>query len=165
MICPQCGFENLEGADECDGCRSSLTEEGGVPTAGAGWQKKIMKDAINKVSVRDPIIVKPGTNVKKVIRQMKEKHIGCVLVVEKGNLVGIFTERDVLHKTSQPEMDLSDIEIDNVMTPSPEVLGEKDTIAFALNKMAMGNFRHVPIQREDGSIYALCVRDVLRYVF
>jgi len=165
MICPQCGFENLEGADVCDECQSSLTEEGGIPTPGAGWQKKIMKDAIRKVGVRDPIIVKPDTTVKKVIQEMKEKHIGCALIVEKGNLVGIFTERDVLHRTAQPEMDLADIEIDNVMTATPEILNEKDTVAYAFNKMAMGNFRHVPIQREDGSIYALSVRDLLRYVF
>ena len=62
-------------------------------------------------------------------------------------------------------MDLAEYSIRQLMTPSPEILSEDQTIALALNKMSMGNYRHVPIRRADGSIYMLSVGDVLRYVF
>ncbi|HLG18546.1 MAG TPA: CBS domain-containing protein [Bdellovibrionota bacterium] len=165
MLCSFCGYENLEGADHCDECQASLTHEGGMPNPTEGWQKKIMKDTIRKVGVREPLITKPSGTVKQVVQKMKETGNGCVLVMEDGKLAGIFTERDLLHKLGRPGVDLSDYAVEQMMTASPEVLSEDDTIAYALNKMAMGNFRHVPIEKSDGSFYTLSVHDVLRYVF
>lgn len=165
MNCPACGFENLSGADSCSECQSPLVLEGGAPVAKEGIQKKIMSDPIKKVGLRNPILAKRNSSVRKVIAEMKSKEVGCVLVVDKNELVGIFTERDILHKLARPNLDLDGIEIEHVMTPSPEVLDESDTIAFALNKMSMGNFRHVPIRKEDNTYTFFSVRDVLRYFF
>ncbi len=166
MECPACGFENLEGADLCDECGVSLTSED-LQTSQASIDRKkgIVNDPIQKVSLRDPVLVALDTPVSQVIKQMKQKKVGCALIIEGKNLAGIFTERDILYKIAKPEIDLEEIEIAHVMTPSPEVLDESDTIAYALNKMAMGNFRHVPIQRQDGSFTFFSARDMLRYLF
>ena len=87
------------------------------------------------------------------------------MIAEGDDFQGIFTERDVLHRLGKEEIDLDDIEIKNVMTPSPEVLKETDSIAFALNMMAMGNFRHVPVRTAEGKYSVFSVKDALRYFF
>lgn len=130
-----------------------------------GIKKRILSDQIKKLSLRESVIVSPSTPVLEVVKQMKEKHVGCALIVKGKELKGIFTERDVLSRVAIPGMHLNEIQIQEIMTPSPEVLEETDTIAFAINKMSMGNFRHVPIQKSDGSFAVVSVRDVLRYLF
>src|SRR5207247_2463957 len=78
-------------------------------------------------------------------RTMREHRIGCVLVVEGERLVGIVTERDFIMKLGQADAGrpLSDF-----MTPDPEVLSPDDPIVYALNKMSVGGFRHVPLVDE-----------------
>ena len=41
--------------------------------------------------------------------------------------------------------------VDEHMTPDPEFLTDEDPIAYALNKMHVGGFRHVPIVNDDMS--------------
>jgi len=159
MECPLCGHDNLQGVDACEECHSPLVEEEGATSYG------ILNHPISKVNLRTPVIVTPDTTTKEVVRLMKEKNTGCTLIVDKGEVIGIFTERDILRRLAKPEIDLNEFEIKNMMTPSPEVLNEDQTVCNALNKMAMGNYRHVPIKRSNGEFSTFSVRDALRYLF
>src|SRR5262249_6391816 len=156
MKCPACGFDNLQGADDCVECYTSLTAESLSVPRGA------LSDPIKKSGLREPITVKPTTSVLDVVQLMKKKKMGCALVVENVDLLGMFTERDILRNVSDPNADLEHLEVNQVMTPAPEVLNETESISLALNKMAMGNYRHVPVRREDGSYTYFSVRDALR---
>lgn len=164
MKCPACDFENIEGSDVCDECGTSLTETQ-VKWRMARSGDRSISDSIGKAGMRTAIVVKPETPVSEVVREMRDRHRGCALIQENGKLVGLFTRRDVLHRVAKPGADLTQLEIRHVMSPSPEMLKEADTIGFALNKMSMGNYRHVPIVREDGSFSVFSVRDALRYFF
>ena len=55
------------------------------------------------------------------------------------------TERDILLKITGKGYDLDIMTVDEIMTPDPEFLTSEDPIAYALNKMHVGGFRHVPI--------------------
>ena len=165
MECPSCGFSNLAGADVCEECELPLPDTPDKSEPTFVGKTHTLEDPISKAGIRPTITATRNTPVSEVINHMREKKIGCALIVEKKEVVGIFTERDVLHKLAKPELDPKEIEIGNFMTASPEVLKDSDTFANALNKMAMGNFRHVPIQKEDGSYAVLSVRDALRYFF
>lgn len=165
MNCPACGVDNIEGTDECSGCGASLMQEFSTAEYHLGDQKRSLEDPMKSIGFRKTIVAKKSTSVWDVIQDMKNNSIGCALIVEKGELVGIFTERDVLKKLAQPDLDLKDLEIENFMTPSPEVLSEEDSVAYAINKMAMGTFRHVPLKKMDGSFAMISVKDILHYFF
>jgi CBS domain-containing protein len=95
---------------------------------------------------------------------MREERIGALLVTKDDRPVGIFTERDVLRRvalsTIGPETRLGD-----VMTPDPEALNMEAGIAFALNRMIVGGFRHVPIVDQDGrAVGVLSVREVVAFI-
>ncbi len=104
-----------------------------------------LRSPIKILSPHRPICVKHGTRVSEVLKIMRENRIGCVCVVDQEELVGIFTERDVLKKVMGHQKGLDKIYIEAVMTPNPEYLYEDDEIAFALNRMHVGGFRHVPL--------------------
>jgi hypothetical protein len=50
------------------------------------------------------------------------------------------------------------------MSANPEVLRETDSIAAALNKMSMGHYRHIPVQKSDGSYCVTSIKHVLKYL-
>lgn len=108
--------------------------------------------------LREPVSVPRGASVREAIARMNSENIGCVLVVDGGRLEGIFTERDVLTKIAATELDLDRTAVDDLMTAEPECLTLDDDIAFALNRMAVGGYRHVPLvdaQRRPTGVVAM----------
>ncbi|MFQ5864715.1 MAG: cyclic nucleotide-binding/CBS domain-containing protein [bacterium] len=124
-----------------------------------------LRSPINILNPPKPICVEYGTKVKEVIEIMQENRCGCVCVVDQEKLVGIFTERDVLKKVVGHRKGLQDINIEEVMSPNPEYLYEDDEIAFALNRMHVGGFRHVPLINLDGKpVAVISVKDIVAHL-
>ena len=93
---------------------------------------------------------------------MREHRIGCVLVVQDERLVGIITERDLLLKLDGTNLDRP---IGDLMTPDPEVLTPDAPIVYALNKMSVGGFRHVPLVDElQRPVGIVSVKDIIDYI-
>jgi len=95
---------------------------------------------------------------------LAEHNVGCVLVVFCDVPVGIFSERDLLMRIGDRLDELGDHPIRHFMTPAPETLSPDASIAFALNRMALCDFRHIPIEQNERPVGVISVRDVLRYV-
>jgi CBS domain-containing protein len=70
-------------------------------------------------------------------------------------LLGIFTERDVLLRVAGAGLDTRRTVVSSVMTPDPETLTMRDELAWVLNLMAVGGFRHVPIVDDAGKPIAI----------
>ena len=127
-------------------------------------QGEAFETAISELPLRDPILVDIACSVADAVKAMNEHHTGCVLVHKKGKLAGIFTERDVIARVFSREGGRN-LPVEAVMTADPETLGPDDGIAFALNKMSVGGYRHIPIVERDGQpIGVLSVRDVVDYL-
>ncbi len=99
MICPVCGFENLQGEDVCANCGADLASVD-VPQPSRGLEDRLVHDHLGKVRGRAPLLVSPDTPVRAAIRRMQDEHANCLLVGFEGRLEGIFTERDVLLKVA-----------------------------------------------------------------
>jgi CBS domain-containing protein len=161
MRCPTCGFENLLGSDVCDNCGSDLAGRD-VPEPATSFRGQLLGEHLDALGVAAPEIVDAATDVDDAIRRMHDKGIDCVLVVEGGRLVGIFTDRDAVLKVAgtNPE----DHRIGALMTHDPVVLRHDETIAVAINKMAVGGFRHIPIVEDGRPTGVVSARDVFRHL-
>lgn len=112
-----------------------------------------------------PVTVETGTSVAETLELMQDRHIGCILVTEEGRLAGIFTDRDVLREVIGARRDTRSVTVAEVMTTNPEVLSPSSAIVFALNKMSIGGFRHVPLVEEDGRpVGIVSVKDIVDYI-
>ena len=107
----------------------------------------------------------PDTSVAEVIEVLVEKNIGCVLIEDADGVRGIFSERDVLLKVSQALDEVADRPVSDFMTESPEQLDEATPLAFALNKMSVGDFRHLPLTQGGRLSGIVSLRDFLGLVF
>ncbi len=126
------------------------------------------------ISIEDPIkdlnmtpVLRANENIslKEAIKLLDENNIGCIIADDKaGKAVGIFTERDVLKRVVAKGIDLDKATLKEHMTPDPETLNESDPIAFALNKMSAGSYRHIPVRQGDNVRFILSVKDIVDHI-
>jgi CBS domain-containing protein len=165
--CPFCGHENILGVDRCDHCSRFLTQED-LPKPGKDkLQKLIMTVPIgNFISKTPPITVKRSTSIQEVVDRMQAMPMkGCVLVCDdNGKLIGIASIRDILLKVAGIMKDLSTAPVEKIMTPNPECLAKDAPLSFALNKMSIGKFRHVPVVDNGKPIGVVSTRDLIEYL-
>ena len=165
MICPSCGHDNLEGMDRCENCMKSLRDLD-VPRADAtrGFVRSVMEDNLGRLEQEETLTVRPEDSALDVARRMKEMRTGCALVLDDaGKLAGIFTEHDVLCKLVGAK-GTGETTVGELMSGNPEALRDTDTVAAALNKMAVGRYRHVPILLNNGRYSVASIKSVLKYI-
>ncbi len=138
-------------------------------------QKKgaIMSDVIELLdysvqeitNITTPKYVLNSDKVSKAIDLMRENKIGsCLVIDENVNLVGIFTERDVLNKiVAFPES--LDESVEKYMTKNPQTIKANDSVIIALSMMTNGNFRHLPIVNLEGkAVGAISIKDIMQFM-
>jgi CBS domain-containing protein len=119
---------------------------------------------VKHLRVRKPITLGPHDMALEAIELMRKKKIGCVLVTEQEKLVGIFTERDVLMKVAGRK-DISALKLSDVMTKNVDGFQQDDSIAYVLNAMHVGGYRHIPVIDEKGKpIAVISVKDIIAYI-
>ena len=163
MLCPRCGHENIQGSDRCENCLEPFRDRD-VPQASEGFQQLLMEQPIKSLGSHLQVRVSPSTTVAEAIHLMKQNRTGCVLIVSDSELSGIFTERDLLLKLLGAGKDLDRIKMSDVMTREPESVEGADSIRFALHKMSIGGFRHIPITSEGKLEGLITAKDVLRFL-
>jgi len=102
------------------------------------------------------------STVGEALRLMTENNIGAILVTKEKKIVGIWTERDLLHNVILPEFDINTSLIGNYMT-TPIHTTAHSTPILKINEMFLGLFiRHILVEKNGNHIGLLSIGDVLR---
>jgi CBS domain-containing protein len=134
-----------------------------------GFDAELLREPLRVLPVQRPLVLRGTDTVTDAMRAMQREHRSCVLVTDDGTkdskLIGIFTERDVLFRIVDKGRNPASLPIEEVMTPDPEALSVHTTVAYVLNKMAVGGFRHVPVvDDEHRPACVIAVRDVVNFL-
>jgi len=96
----------------------------------------------------------PQTSVFKAAGLMAAKNAGAILVVEDGQLIGIFTERDMLVRVVARGLDARATRLADVMTRAPHTIDADKPFGYALLVMHQKGFRHLPVVN-DGKLIGI----------
>lgn len=99
--------------------------------------------------------------VGEICRYMSERKIGAVAVMRGKELVGIFTERDVMARVVAQGRDAWNTKVGDVMTHNPWVIPPNETIENCLLLMSKHGFRHLPVCEGDVPVGMISIRDLL----
>jgi CBS domain-containing protein len=161
MICPSCGFENIEGEDECTNCGADLRTVD-IPHPGSDFEARLVGEPLAALSPRPPVTIAPSASAGDAAAAMRREHVEALIVDDGERLVGIVTERDLLMKLAGRAPDGP--RVADVMTADPVVLRGDDTMAVAIHKMAVGGFRHIPIVADGHARGIVSARDLFRHI-
>ncbi len=164
MICPTCGCDNLPGNEECANCQQDLTPLD-RPAAQNRVERSLMEDTVGGLRPSPPVTIALTASIAEAIQAMLTHNLGAVLVVDDdGKLVGILSERDLLKKVAILPDPYAELYVEDVMTAAPETVTADDRLAFALHKMDVGGYRHLPVLNGDKPSGVVSVRDMLRHI-
>lgn len=91
------------------------------------------------------ITMKPHDSVETAIRTFKEKKIGAILVCgPTGDLVGIITERDVLHAMATHGATTLNQKVEEIMSQA-HTCKMDDDVRSVMRQMTFKRVRHVPV--------------------
>jgi len=161
MTCRTCGYDNVDALDVCEACGAFLARPV-LADDTTPFDAHLMADVVDVLALRPPALLTSDARVADAVTLMRSDRRGCILVEEEGEVVGIFTEHDLLAKVAAAGLMPENVALGEVMTPDPVVLRHHDSLAVAINKMVVAAFRHVPLVDSKGKIDAIVsAREVL----
>jgi len=120
-------------------------------------------DAIKFYMDESIVSVDSQCTVLETVKIMREKKIGSVLVTDKDETVGIFTETDLLRKVIAEESSPNEILISSVMSQPLMTIDCEMTMVAGFLKMQQSNIRHLAITEKGKIIGVISIKDIANY--
>ena len=124
-----------------------------------------LSDSIQSMPKQKFLVIKEDTTLKVTLEKLQQYHLGCIVVEKDKKVKGIFTERDILMKVLGKRLNFKTEIVKTFMTKNPFRLRMNDPLAYALNLMVDGGFRHVPIvDNNDKTVGLISMQDVVNHL-
>jgi CBS domain-containing protein len=105
--------------------------------------------------------VKANETVYKAIRLMADRHIGALLVVETGVVIGIFTERDYIMRIEVEGLSAKETLVKQVMTDKMYTVTTDTSVEQCMELMIHRHVRHLPVVENGQLIAIISMRDAV----
>jgi len=113
------------------------------------------------VKHRKPYAVDADQTVIEAARLMAEINVGAVVVLRNEELVGIFSERDMVKRVVALGRSPGTTKVSEVMTAKPRVVAPDESVDECLFIMREFGFRHLPICEGTELKGLISLRDLL----
>jgi len=120
-------------------------------------------DFVESVMVSPVETVKPGDRLLYALRKLVRRNIGCVVVVDRKEPIGIVTERDISRRVAKSTRVLM-TEVKQVMSSPLVTVGPRTPIEKALYLMLKHGIRRLPVIEAEMLVGLVSERDLLRWV-
>jgi CBS domain-containing protein len=112
----------------------------------------------------DVVTIAPTANLTAAVQILAARRIGAIIVTGPDNRVaGILSERDIVRMLSERGPAALDENVGTVMTRKVTTCTEADTIAFIMERMTEGKFRHLPVVDQGRLVGVISIGDVVKY--
>lgn len=108
--------------------------------------------------------IEPDASVYEALRVMAEKNVGALLVVQSGELVGIFSERDYARHSIQDERTNFIIPVSDLMTSSVLYVNPDKRIEDCMALMTAKHVRHLPVMEGNRLVGIISIGDVVKRI-
>ncbi|MDX1438029.1 MAG: CBS domain-containing protein [Anaerolineales bacterium] len=114
-------------------------------------EMNLLSEKITHLDLSEYTLVESGASVRDTIEKLRSEKHNCAFVMKDNNLVGIFTDRDVMRGVvDRPEV--WDHPIDELMTHDPQWISADQEVGEALKMMDNLHFRNVPVKDGKGRV-------------
>jgi CBS domain-containing protein len=107
--------------------------------------------------------VQPDAKLSAAIKLLGEKKIGAVLVMERGRIEGILSERDIVRVLGERGAAVLDEPVGAVMTRKVISCKPSDTVGAIMEMMTSGKFRHLPVIDDSKVVGLISIGDIVKW--
>ena len=119
---------------------------------------------ILSVKGNDVVTIEPNANLAAATKLLAERRIGALVVTgPAGRIVGIVSERDIVHVLATRGVAALETPISEVMTRKVTTCSPSDTIGSIMEQMTAGKFRHVPVVEQGRLTGIISIGDVVKH--
>ncbi len=108
--------------------------------------------------------VLPTVTISEAVAEMNRQRVGCMLVIDEGRLVGVFTERDVLKRVVGAGVDPTRTRVAEVMTSSVITVSPDATVEQAMVIFTEKRCRHLPVIEQGRLVGTISIGDITRWM-
>ncbi|MEO1170219.1 MAG: CBS domain-containing protein [Pseudomonadota bacterium] len=105
----------------------------------------------------------PDMKVHEVVKLFAEKRIGAVPIIDGGKVVGIMSERDLVHLVAKDGKDGLEKPVSEVMTSPPITVDPNYNILAALGLMTRRRVRHLPVVEDGRLVGFISIGDLVKH--
>ena len=117
-----------------------------------------------KVKGTEIFFVAAEDSVLHAIEVMATRHVGALLVMNQGSLIGIISERDYARKVILKNRSSHDTPVGDIMTSPATSVTPEDTVHRCMQIMTEGRFRHLPVVKAGRVVGMLSIGDLVKAV-
>ncbi len=111
----------------------------------------------------DVVVIAPDSTIRAAINLMKQERVGSLVVIDPNRrLLGVLSERDVIHNLASEGAELLSRPVDSIMRTDGPVVRLEDTVQFAMQVMTEKRARHVPVVETRRIIGLVSVGDIVK---
>ena len=111
------------------------------------------------------ISVSPKESIANAAKILKKENVGLMIVIDNGHLVGVVSERDIVHRWVGTDRFTENLIVKDIMTSNVEVVSTGDTLYDCYLRFLARNCRHLPVLDPFGSVVGvLSMRDVVKII-
>ena len=113
---------------------------------------------------REVVSVEPGVTLAAAVARLTEKNIGALVVLGVDRrIVGILSERDIVHALAEYGAAALGEPISRFMTRQVSTCTDGETIASIMERMTAGKFRHLPVLDQGRLVGVVSIGDVVKH--
>ena len=111
----------------------------------------------------DVVVASPDSTVRTAITLMKQERVGALVVVDPSRrLLGVLSERDIIHSLAVEGEDVLRRAVGTIMRTDGPVVTMQDTVQSAMQAMTVKRARHVPIVDGERMVGVVSIGDVVK---
>src|ERR687898_958409 len=123
-----------------------------------------MTKPVRNIMTKEVVTIDISRGAAEAARLMTDKHISSVIVVDKEEPIGIITERDFVKKICSKELEISKVNVGEIMSRILTFAGPDTSIDVAIQRMLNHNIRRHPILSEGKVIGIITVTDLAKHL-
>ncbi|BBB47043.1 CBS domain-containing protein [Pelolinea submarina] len=105
-----------------------------------------------------------SANIRKALKLMAEKDVGALIVMKKGRLCGIFSERDFVRVMAAENQFSLDTPVSKIMTADVLTVAPNESVENCLQLMTDHHFRHLPVMENDELVGIISIGDAVKSI-
>jgi CBS domain-containing protein len=119
---------------------------------------RIIPGVVNNQTIKS---MRAQNTAREAAQVMVDNHISAIVITDDvGNLEGIVTERDMVHRVLVTNIHADDLKLGEIMTKNPMTVSPDDSAMDALELMRERKFRHLPVAKNGKVVGMVSIRDL-----